>query len=161
MCLHAEVSAHLSKSFLSFIANAWIRSATKVAVCICYQVWRKVQELLPFSLHQSFKIFFILAVLTFTGNSAENIWGNCCNPFHNCKCNEMLFCAAGMKCSSQHFIPHSCWEPWKIMRKITIILQGDLSMASTCKGKNSFYILEARGLIKIIAFWKKQAYWKS
>lgn len=41
---------------------------------------------------------FTIAVLAFTGNSAENIWGNCCNLFHDSKCNKMLFCAgAGTK----------------------------------------------------------------
>lgn len=70
----------------------------------------------------------------------------------------LFYAAAGMKCSSQHFIPHSCWEPWKIMRKITIRLQADLSMACMCKGKNSLCILEARGLIKIKAFWKQDTY---
>lgn len=48
--LCAEVSAPLSKSFPEIRANAWIRSATKVTV-------RKVQELLPFSLHQRFTFF--------------------------------------------------------------------------------------------------------
>lgn len=68
--------------------------------------WKKVQEQLPFSLHESFKIFFF-AVLTFTGNSTEDIWENCCNPFHDNKGNEMLFFAdAGRKCSIQPFIPH-------------------------------------------------------
>lgn len=68
----------------------------------------------------------------------------------------MLFCAAaGMKCSSQYFLPCSCWEIQKIMTKITTTLQGDLPMASMCKEKYGSCILEARGLIKIKAFQKQ------
>lgn len=107
--------------------------------------WKKVQELLPFSLHQSFKIFF--TVLTFTGNSTKVIWGNCCNPFHDSKCNEMLFYAdADMKCFIQPFIPHIFWKPWKIIRKS---LQYFKVTYIRLLHARRFCILEVRGLIKI------------
>lgn len=45
-----------------------------------------------------FQVVFTIAVLTFTGNSVENIWGNCSNLFHDSKCDKILFCtAAGTK----------------------------------------------------------------
>ena len=83
-------------------------SATRVTVNICYQLLseRKSKNNCHFR-YMKVSRFFFFAVLTFTGNSTEDIWENCCNPFHDNKGNEMLFYAdAGRKCSIQPFIPH-------------------------------------------------------